>query len=75
MSVQACGRPWELDPRTSLRSGRQICSAVQAMVNEAGCYADEDSLESVALKLDEYDRALAKEFRDEVSLMLEEMEW
>ena len=73
--AEECEEPWELDPRTSLRSGREICSAVQAMVNDAGYYADEDFLERVALKLDEYDQAIAEEFRCEIAALAEELGW
>ena len=67
--------PWELDPHTSLRNGREICSALQRMADEAGYHADADFLENVALKLDEYDPAIAGEFRSEAAALAEEMGW
>ena len=67
--------PWELDPHLSMTNGRELCSAVQAMADEAGYYADAEFLENVAMKLDEFDQALAEEFRTEVAAVAEEMGW
>ncbi len=61
--------PWLIDPRTGLRSGRDIYHALQAEIDLVDAGMSEDIVESAQKALAEIDPVLAEEF------LAEAIEW